>query len=146
MQHLKKIPRTSVIQIWPKIWNFVYQSFEKNQSLWFSPQNFLKFLSNSVHFLNSHSRYVQNDFFTQGPTSFLKKSGSLRTFWTLLEKWMAANLLSGGWFTPFPASFRVKKKKPLIGILFSPKESKWSNLNFRAFLLKSLTDIGIKWC
>ena len=47
-----------------KIGSFVYQNFEKNQSLLFSPQKFCKFLSNSVHFLDSHSKYAQNDSFT----------------------------------------------------------------------------------
>ena len=47
----------------------------------FASENFCKFLSNSVRFLDSHSRYAQNDSFTLGITSFLKKS---RIFGTLL--------------------------------------------------------------
>ena len=120
MQHLKKIPRTSVIQIWSKIWTFVYQSFEKNRSLWFSPQNFLKFLWNSVHFVDSHSRYAQNDSFALGLTSFFKKSGSLRKFWLFPEKWQPISWAAG-----------VSQPSPLhlLGLKSNKKGKKWKNHN-----------------
>ena len=72
MQHLKKILRLSAIQIWTDIESFIHQKFWKNWSLWFSPQKMCKFLSNSVRFLDSHSRYAQNDSFALSLTSFLK--------------------------------------------------------------------------
>ena len=81
---------------------------KKNRSLWFPPQNFLKFLSNSVHFLDIYSRYAQNDSFTLDPTSFLKKSGSLRTFGSFLEKWQPIS----------PASFRVKCSPNFLHLTF----------------------------
>ena len=43
MQHLKKIPRTSIIQIWPKIWSFIYQRFEKIEVYDFRLKNFGNF-------------------------------------------------------------------------------------------------------
>ena len=100
MQHLKKILRLSVIQIWTKIESFIYQKFWKNWSLWFSPQKMCKFLSNSVHFLDSHSWYAQNDSFSLGPTSFLKKSRIFRSLGGSCEKWQPISRQKGGFHPP----------------------------------------------
>ena len=111
MQHLKKILRLSVIQIWTKIESFIYQKFWKNWSLWFSPQKMCKFLSNSVHFLDNHSRYAQNDSFTLGSTSFLKKSRIFRSLGGSCEKWQPISRRMS-WFNPPP---------PLLGLnVFHP--------------------------
>ena len=42
-------------------------------------KNFFKFLPNLVHFLNTNSKYPQNDSFNLNPTSSLKQSRFLRT-------------------------------------------------------------------
>ena len=83
---------------------------KKNQSLWFSPQNFLKFLSNLVHFLDSHSRYAQNDSFALGPTSF-EKVRKFEKIWIIPWE-MVGDILSSGCINPPafpPASFRIKR-------------------------------------
>ena len=85
--HLEKILRLSTIHIWTDIESFIYQKFWKKWSLWFSPQKMCKFLSNSVHFLDSHSRYAQNDSFTLGPTSFLKKLRIFRSLGGSCKDW-----------------------------------------------------------
>ena len=106
MQHLKKILRSSAIQIWTGIESFIHQKFWKNWSLWFSPQKMCKFLSNSVRFLDSHSRYAQNDSFTLSLTSFLKKSRIFRTLDGSCKKWQPISQQKDG-FNP-PAPIRVK--------------------------------------
>ena len=106
MQHLKKIPRTSMIQIWHKIWSFIYQNFEENWFFRNSTQIFFTFLANSVYFLDSHSRCAKNDSFILSPTSFLKK------VWEHLdhsrsEKCQLISWAAGVLHTP--ASFRVNQ-------------------------------------
>ena len=96
MQHLKKILRLSAIQIWTKIESFIYQNFWKNWSLWFSPQKMCKFLSNSVRFLDNHSRNAKNNSFTLSLTSFWKKSRIFRFLGGSCEKWQPISQQMGG--------------------------------------------------
>ena len=58
-----------------------------------------KFLSNSVHFLDNHSRYAQNNSFTQGSTTFLKKSRIFRSLGGSCEKWESISWRMS-WFNP----------------------------------------------
>ena len=59
-----------------------------------------KFLSNSVHFLDNHSRYAQNDSFTLGLTSFLKNSRIFRSLGSSCEKWQLISRRKGGFQPP----------------------------------------------
>ena len=42
-------------------WKFLFSKFWKNRLFWNSPLKSCRFLANSAQFLDSHSRYAQND-------------------------------------------------------------------------------------
>ena len=106
----------------------------KNWSLWFLPQKMCKFLSNSVRFLDTHSRYTQNDSFTLGPTSFLKKSRIFRSLGGSCEKWQPISWRMS-WFNPpaperhhfFPQALHLNRE----WMINLPMKEKFNNFSPR---------------
>ena len=110
MQYPKKFSELQWFRYDLKLEVLFIKLLKKNWSLWFSRQKNCKFLSNSVHFQDSHLRYAQNDSLNLGITSFLKKSRSVRSLAWSCEKKQAI-FWAMGTYDPSPPSafFRVKK-------------------------------------
>ena len=90
MQHLKNFSDYQQFRFGLKLKLLYIKIFEKIEVYDFRLKKFVNFLSNLVRFLESHSRYAQNDSIALSPTSFLKKSRIFRTLGLLRE--MAASL------------------------------------------------------
>ena len=138
MQHLKKILRLLAIQFWTKILSFIYQNFWTNWSLWFSPQKMCKFLSNSVRFLDNHSRYAQNDSFSLGPTSFWKKSRIFRFLGGSCEKWQPISQQMGGFHPPLPPLLRLIEK-------YKTKEKSFSSASWWVQFSLNRVEKDVSW-
>ena len=91
MQHLKKIPRTSVIQIWPKIWNFVYQSFEKKSKFMIFASKFSEIFVELGPFSGQSFKICPKWLFCLGPNIILEKVRKFQNIWIIPWE-MAANL------------------------------------------------------
>ena len=105
MQHLKKFPEHQWFRFEPKL-----EVLKKNGSLWFSPQKLHNFLSNFVHFLDSHWICAQTNSFKG---RFFSKGFMKICNFPIFHPFFPLNFWQSSWLAGFEFKFLLSANHKL---------------------------------